>query len=196
MEALPPAQPVPLPTDVPSPKLSPQPAAALQQPAATEQSQPIVAVPCSAVRRRSRISLAELGQGVEPHPAEVRNVALEPVELSEEVLQRLWKRLLAECVDPAVSGLLYGRRVQVGDKETFVIVTTDKDFEEKFAPCKDYVERQMQAYANNPQVHCAVQIEETRKRSAYDPEEKYANMLRQNPSMETLRRLFPNLEIG
>lgn len=155
-----------------------------------------IAAPIGTKRRRSRISLADLEQADETPTKEVRNVALEPVALNDEVLQRLWKRLLAECENPAVSELLYSRRVQAVDADTFLIVTTDKDFVAQFATCKDYVERQMQAYANNDHVHCTVQLEEARKRSAYDPEEKYAAMLRQNPSMETLRRLFPNLEIG
>lgn len=128
-----------------------------------------------------------------------KNIVLEPVNLTPEVLERLWKKLLNETkLGTPLAKLIFGRRVAFVDESNFDIITTDAEFEDHFAPFKSKVEEIMQGrdYTNNPAVHCRVVTEKAQKRSAYDPEEKFETMAKKNPAMESLRKLFPDLELG
>lgn len=150
----------------------------------------------AAPARLNHVSLASLSATA---PTAAKNAVLEPVMLTPEILERLWKKLINETAAGSdLANLISSRRVAFVDATHFNILNTDPAFETRFAAFLPQVEQTMQSlnYTNNPAVRCRVVTEEQKKRLTYEPEEKYKQMAEKNPAMESLRKIFPDLEIG
>lgn len=129
----------------------------------------------------------------------IRNTILEPVALTPDVLERLWKKLVNETPAGTPLGeLIIAQHAVYKDETTFSIITTDPALEARIKSRKEEIEAVMQsaAYTNNPAIRCSVVLEKTKPRSIYEPEEKYDQMLKENPAMSALRHIFPDLELG
>lgn len=153
----------------------------------------------STAQRRNRISLKVITEVAEADVKKIKNEILEPVALTPEALERFWKKLTSETpADTPLGELIITQRAVYNDAATFSIITTDPTFKQRFEPYKAEVERIMQsaAYTNNPAIHCEVVLTKATQRTAYEPEEKYDQMLKENPAMSALRHIFPDLELG
>ncbi len=160
-----------------------------------EVSAPSTPATTAPARSRRTIGLADLT--VDMPPAEIRNVATEPVWLTKEVLDRLWKRMIENLSgDAAMAALLSRVRKSVSSETHFVVVTTDKEALALFEAKKETVLQAMRELTNNQDVTFDILFEEVKKRTDYAPEEKFRLMLEKNAVMLQLRTLFTEVEIG
>ncbi len=171
----------------------------MQEPTAvSDRPQQVVHV-SSAIQRKNRISLKGLTVSAEAEVKRIKYEVTKPVLLTPEVLERLWRKLTQETpADTPLGELIITQRAVYKDASTFKIITTDPSYEQRFEPYRAEVERIMRStpFTNNPDIRCHVVLEKATQRSAYEPEEKYVQMLKENPAMAALRNIFPDLEIG
>ncbi len=146
-------------------------------------------------RRAIGIGLSDLTK--EEETIDIRNVATEPVWLTVDVLERLWKRMTSDVSDDVELVQLLSRvRRAPMDGSHFHVLTTDIEVQTALVAQKERVLQMLHKLTNNREIDFDICYEEVKKNTEYDPEEKYRNMLEKNAAMHQLRQLFPDLEIG
>lgn len=112
--------------------------------------------------------------------------------LTQERLNAVWKQM-TEALH--LEELLGKREVVVHDEKHFSIIATNSYFEVEFKPHQvevlEYLRKELDNTAINCNIVVKAQVLESR---AYNPREKYEAMLKRNPQLEGLHKLFPEID--
>ncbi len=133
-------------------------------------------------------------------PQEVaRVVGLESREveqLTQEGLEKHWKELADSCKDDEkLSSLLEGRAVELKNNNLYMVKVPNLYFDTLLKPYQTRINEFMRRATNNEALQYKLLVEvEEREALHYLPNEKFEELLAVNPSMLTLRKLFPDFD--
>lgn len=129
------------------------------------------------------------------HP-EFKNKELKPIDLTQEILDKLWAAMLSEKEDNMqLVGLLAGRKVVAESKDSFYLIAPNIFFEPEFQPFQTEVISYIRNRCHNQRLAFRIVVEmEQQKKMAYRPAEKYEEMLAINPALANLRELFQDID--
>lgn len=120
----------------------------------------------------------------------------EPIELTQEVLEKLW----ADCAesqrgDEKCHAAMRGRKLLLKDQNNFDIILSNLYQEEELAPYKTRILTALREASGHEFLQWrAIVAKQQTERVAYQPREKYEAMLKANPAMADMRKLFPDID--
>lgn len=132
-------------------------------------------------------------------PNTVSPVESQPLPpLNQEELKSLWAEAVESLreTEPDAFRLLNHCEVRAAaDSHLFTIVADTSLFDQEFRPFKVKVLEWMRSHSHRPQLNCQVIVEHVeREKVIYAPHDKYEAMLAANPTLETFRVLFPEID--
>ncbi len=131
-------------------------------------------------------------------PTTTQEVAKEAEPLTLESLTVHWQAMLeamgAEM--PKLAEQLKGRELRMEEEDKFVIVVNNSYAEAEIRPHLIRMLTFLRARSGRPKLNCRVEVVyEEHEAVAYTARDKYDVMLRANPALESLRVLFPEVDI-
>ncbi len=117
-------------------------------------------------------------------------------QLTQERLEELWKELVNSCSDDEkLHELIADKKVELKNNNLFTIQVSNLYFE---SVLRNYQGRILgflrDKTANESLNYKVVVMVEHVERKAYLPNEKFAEMVKVNPAMLSLRKLFPDID--
>lgn len=130
------------------------------------------------------------------HPEMFGGRQEQKVELTQEVLERMWKKMIEDkSSNPELVTLVADRKLEVKDGNNFNIKVNNTYFETQFRPFQTEVLNYLREKCQNQSIGCKVVVEmERRKQTLYMPREKYDAMKEKNPALMELRKLFEEID--
>ncbi len=122
--------------------------------------------------------------------------SMEVEQLTQEKLEAYWNQLLQDNVqDEKFQELLADKKVTLHNNNLFYIKVPNIYFDTLLREYQDRICSFFRKVTNNEglQYRVAVDVEQ-REVKAYMPREKFEEMAQRNPSMITLRKLFPDID--
>ncbi len=133
-------------------------------------------------------------------PGEIKPiVSLEKREaemLTQEKLEELWKELIERSRDDEkLYELLADKKVELKNNNLFTIQVPNLYFDSLFRNYQTEILGFLREKTSNEALNYkAVVVVEQVERKAYMPREKFEAMVKVNPSMLTLRKIFPDID--
>lgn len=126
---------------------------------------------------------------IDTPPAEV-----EAPPLTENALQQYWNETAEEL---QLQELMQQAEVHLSDQIGHIeIIATSVTFHEDFKPHRIDIMEGLRRRSHMPMLDCNVKpLFVTKDALPYTPNEKYLDMLKKNPQLENLRKLFPQIDI-
>ena len=116
--------------------------------------------------------------------------------LTQERLEQLWKELVERSKDDEkLYELLADKKVELKNNNLFTIQVANLYFDSLFKNYQTEILGFLREKTNNEALlFKVVVVVEHMERKAYMPREKFEEMVKVNPSMLTLRKLFPDID--
>lgn len=133
-------------------------------------------------------------------PLEIKPIrsldSMEVEQLTQEKLESYWKQLLEEnAQDEKFQGLLADKKVELQNNNLFYIKVPNIYFDTLLREYQERIYSFLRKVTNNEILQYKVSVDvEQREVKAYMPREKFDEMAQRNPSMYTLRKLFPDID--
>ena len=143
-------------------------------------------------RRFSSISIS-----VEQETGPIRSLESREAEvLTQERLEELWKELCEHSKDnEKLYELICDKKVELKNNNLFTIQVPNLYFDSLLKNYQTEILGYLREATNNEVLNYkAVVVVEHVERKAYMPREKFEEMVKVNPSMLTLRKLFPDID--
>lgn len=142
----------------------------------------------------SRISISSTDVNI--HPELLGGEVQEQVELTQEVLERMWGKMLEDKADNAeLVSLLADRRLEVKDATTFDICVNNNYFESEFKAFQTEVLTYLRNKCNNQSIVCKITVElQEKKQVVYKPRERYEAMKEKNAALIELHKFFEDID--
>ena len=143
-------------------------------------------------RRFTSISISE-----QPEVGPIRSLESREAEvLTQERLEELWKELIERSKgDEKLYELLVDKKIELKNNNLFTIQVTNLYFDSLFKNYQtDILGFLREATNNEALMYKVVVVVEHVEHKAYLPREKFEEMVKVNPSMLTLRKLFPDID--
>lgn len=116
--------------------------------------------------------------------------------LTQERLEQLWKELVERSKgDEKLYELLADKKVELKNNNLFTIQVANLYFESVLRNYQSRILGFLREKTGNESLNykVVVLVEHT-EHKAYLPNEKFAELLKQNPAMLSLRKLFPDID--
>ena len=129
-----------------------------------------------------------------PPVAEAPKVQVEAKPLEQADLERYWQETAAEL---NLTDLMKGATVCLGENHrTIDIAATETWFATDFRPHRIEVMQRLREKSGMPMLDCnVIPMFISKDAIIYTAEEKYRSMLERNPSLATMRKLFPENDL-
>ncbi len=129
-----------------------------------------------------------------PIVAEKPKVQVEAKPLTQEDLERYWNETTEEL---GLSELMAAAKVRLGENHrTIDIEATETWFANDFRPHRIEVMEQVRKKSGMPMLDCnVIPLFVSKETIIYTAEEKFRAMLERNPSLEAMRKLFPEIDL-
>ncbi|MBO7489577.1 MAG: hypothetical protein J6T88_04795 [Bacteroidales bacterium] len=163
-----------------------------EKPAVTEPTPQVKTVSGIPHRRFTSISISEQHE-IKP----IRSLESREAEmLTQERLEQLWKELVERSKgDEKLYELLADKKVELKNNNLFTIQVANLYFDSLFKNYQTEILGFLREKTNNEALlFKVVVVVEHVERKAYMPREKFEEMVKVNPSMLTLRKLFPDID--
>lgn len=121
----------------------------------------------------------------------------EAERLTQERLEELWKKLIANSQEDAkLVELLNDKKLQVDSDNSFTVFVTNSYLTAYFAQYQKTILSFLRGETANDEIRYDVKVveDENREVKLYLPNEKYEDMAKRNPSLVTLRRVFKDID--
>lgn len=172
-----------------------QPAPAQQQPVATPPSVTPTAAPIKLPTRRMTPTISELD---EPESLTQQPTQQQPcVVLDDQTLPSLWAQAVQQLAIPELSRLFDDETttLQLADSNTILITTHNVFLQSGLSPYRVKLLTLLRQQTGNERLQCDIKVLiEPVERKAYNPTEKYNEMVNDNPSLARFRQLFSQLD--
>lgn len=148
------------------------------------------------MRRVSGISLKISQPDQPPHPLPEPETDLPPITLQE--LTPCWKKALAQLSEthPKLAATLADKEIRIDGDNHFVIVVDNDYSSADIKPHLVQILAILRSLSNRPLLNCATEVTHIVKETKpYTARDKYEAMSRSNPTLETFRTLFPEIDI-
>ncbi len=122
--------------------------------------------------------------------------SMEVEQLTQEKLETYWRQLLQENAnDQKFQELLADKKVELHNNNLFYIKVPNIYFDTLLREFQERICSFFRKATNNEVLQYKVAVDvEQREVKAYMPREKFDEMAQRNPSMHTLRKLFPDID--
>lgn len=130
-----------------------------------------------------------------PPPAEVEPTHCLP--LTSETLQQYWADMVEAMQHPLpkLAEQLRGRQLRLEGEESFIIEVNNSYLDAEIRPHLLRMLTYLRRRCGHPLLNCRVEVVYEQKEAlAYTPRDKYDAMAQQNPTIEKLRELFPDVD--
>ena len=129
-----------------------------------------------------------------PPVAEAPKVQVEAKPLEQADLERYWQETATEL---NLTDLMKGATVSLGENHrTIDITATETWFATDFRPHRIEVMQRLREKSGMPMLDCnVIPMFISKDAIIYTAEEKYRSMLERNPSLATMRKLFPEIDL-
>lgn len=117
-------------------------------------------------------------------------------QLTQERLEELWNELIARNQDDEkFCSLLADKKVELKNNNLFNILVPNFFFDSQFRDCQGRILGFLREMTGNEslQFNVAVVVEHV-EHKAYLPREKFDEMVKVNPAILSLRKLFPDID--
>ena len=167
----------------------------VQEPVAQPAEQPKVDTPSKVgipQRRFTGISINEV-QG----PMQFKNLESRVVEqLTQERLEELWNELIMRNQDDdKFCNLLADKKVELKNNNLFTIQVPNLYFDSLFRDCQKRILGFLRESTGNDMLQFKVVVAvEHVEHKAYLPREKFEELVKVNPALLSLRKLFPDID--
>lgn len=118
-------------------------------------------------------------------------------QLTQETLQHYWDTLMEQLDegDKELHDILEGHAVEWRGDDRFDIIADSTYFEEEFRPHRVTLLERLRQLTRRPQLNCQTRVVYVEKeKSAYAPRDKYDRLQAINPTLDTFRVLFPEID--
>ena len=117
--------------------------------------------------------------------------------LTQERLEQLWKQLADKHRDnAALLSLIEDKRVELIDNNTFAVWVPNIVLENDLRKYQDLILSFLREQTGNEVLQYRVQVKmQKREIKPFSAQEKYDYMLKRNPDMAKLRKLFPDIDM-
>ena len=131
---------------------------------------------------------------VAPPPVQPKKVQVEAKPLTQEDLERYWAETATEL---GLVDLMKAAKVSLGENQRIInLEATEVWFADEFRPHRIGVMERLRAKSGLPMLECnVVPLFINKDAIIYTAEEKYKAMLASNPSIASLRLLFPEIDL-
>ena len=117
----------------------------------------------------------------------------EPIELTQESLETLWKEYAAvrKLTNMEIFSLMNEKKIRLVDSQNFEVVVNNDLYSNRFKQYKTEIVTDLRERSGIPELNFTVKVEsvfDNAEAKLYIPKDKYNAMVKINPAIENLRQ--------